>query len=190
MLTSVTMKDEVDHRTYLDSCPNVWKKYAAGKIPGPRYTAQRLTRNTRRWNQGIPFAELTAREKEGADKNKFVGRVVMGGGDEPNSSEQAVMLAECAWNKGYGAEITGAMVLFYAPEIYKAKSRLPNGELFQRLINTVRVDNIPSLRLGLKVMRPYKETNKWNSKRFHLELGMEELVKATQQAESKQSTKE
>ena len=98
--------------------------------------------------------------------------MVLGGADEENSSEIAYMIRSDEWEKKYGYEAVGALVLFYAPALKSQDDcQLPNGEPFERIIATSRQDNVRSQgilkKLGFKI---YGQSEKFRAVRDLYEL--------------------
>jgi RimJ/RimL family protein N-acetyltransferase len=169
VIVSVAEKDLLEYTQYLYGSPKVMEKFATGETKDEVYTKARIDGWVKRWRDKNPFAGLTIRTKEG----EFIGHVVLGGGDEPNSSEVAYMLKEDKWNQGFGYEAVGASVLFYAAELKKQGYPLPSKELFTRVIATTRKDNAASESIQKKIgMTYYKSSEKFGHHRDHYELSI------------------
>ena len=174
-ITSVSKHEVEDYQNYLFGVAKVMEKYATGKTKDKAYTEQRIAAWVDRWREKNPFAGLVVRLKpQGYQaEGEFLGHVVLGGGDELNSSELAYMIRADRWRQGYGSEAMGAAVLFFAPEMAQRGYKLPNKEPFERIIATSRKDNTASVRILNKLgFSVYKQTDKYGHTRDHYELAV------------------
>ena len=174
-ITSVTMDmdDVSNYHQQLFGNPQVMGKYATGQTKTEEETQQRIKGWVARWDKGNPFAGLVVLLKHSQQEEEFLGHVILGGGDEDNSSEMAYMIRADQWNQGYGYEAAGALVLFLGPEIVKHGYKLPNGQTFNHIIATSREDNIPSVKILQKLgFVAYKRTEKYGHLRDHYKLTM------------------
>ena len=129
------------------SNPKVMEKFATGTTRDMDFVTNRLTDWESRYGKGNPFSGLTVRTIE---ESKILGNVVIGGGEEPNSSELAYFLREDEWNKRYGSEMVGAVTLFYAPLLKRLGFCPPKCQEFDTIIATSRDDNDPSFKILAK----------------------------------------
>ena len=192
-ICSVTEQDVDNYDRYLFGDSTVMRTYGTGEVKDREYSEKRISGWAKRWRQGNPFSGLAIwlkprkpqhdddKPEEEQDENmEFLGHVVLGGGDEPNSSEIAYLIRADRWRKGYATEAVGAAVLYFAREMALAKYKLPGAKQqeFERIIATTRTDNPASFmilkELGFQV---YKQSNKYGHTRDHYELHVKQIAK-------------
>jgi RimJ/RimL family protein N-acetyltransferase len=170
-LTSANLNEASEYHEHIYSCPNVMEKFFTGQIADRSYADSRIKTWNTRLEAKNPFVGLTVRTND-ADKT-FLGNVVLGGSDEPNSAETAYFLREDKWKQKFGTEMVGAIILFYGPELVRNNYKLPNGQEFKRIVATCRSDNPASLKiLDNMGMRIYKGNEKFGHFRHLYEIIM------------------
>lgn len=147
------------------------KLFATGCTKTLEETEKRVVTWDQRWKNEDPFAGMSVRNRHSGD---YVGYIVMGYGDEPNSSEIAYGFKESEWNKGYGYESIGATVLFLGKILSKNNFKVNGNQEFKRVIATSNILNPASKKILEKLgFSVYKQSEKWGSKRNHFELRIE-----------------
>jgi len=161
--------DIQEYHEHIYRSQTVMEKFATGQCRDIEYVTQRVASWADRWQQGVPFSAFTLRKP---DDSCFLGTMVLGGADEPNSSEIAYMIKYDEWGKGYGSEAVGELMQ-YAASLHRKGASLPNGEIFNRVIATCRQDNKRSYRVLQKLgFSVYKTSQKFGHTRDHYEYCM------------------
>mmetsp|Transcript_22565 Transcript_22565/g.43935 ORF Transcript_22565/g.43935 Transcript_22565/m.43935 type:complete len:258 (-) Transcript_22565:255-1028(-) len=174
VLESVQLEDVASLHEHLYGSKSVMLKYASGTAQTLDDTRKRVGRWVNRWKTGNPFAGLTARLS--SSSRRIIGTVVLGGAEDPLAAELAAVIREDEWGKGYGTEIVGAVLLFYANEMRQRGYKLPNGRLCHKAVATVRPDNKASKNILINMgMTKYAEGKKFKRHREFYQFDLKEL---------------
>lgn len=162
-IKNCTEEDAEDYFRYLYSDAVVMEKFAIGKPRDLPYVKKRVNDWAQRWRENQQFSAFTIHLRNG----EFLGTMVLGGGDEPNSSEIAGLLRKDKWFNGYASEAMNVLIE-HAFFLCSNGNKLPNGETFEKMIATCRRDNyVSQLLLKMRGFSKYKESEKFGCMRDH-----------------------
>jgi RimJ/RimL family protein N-acetyltransferase len=136
-------KRDLDAYAGLYGDADVMGKFATGVPRDKAFVEGRINGWVDRWEHSNPFSSLAVFKR---DEDDLAGQVVLGGGEEPKTSELAYLFNKKFWKKGIGKESVAAVVQHYAPELHKRSYKV-GGQPFEAIVATAREDNIASWKI-------------------------------------------
>ncbi|MES2215454.1 MAG: GNAT family N-acetyltransferase, partial [Pseudomonadota bacterium] len=172
--------------------PQVMQSYASGMTSKPEAFCANVVRQSKRWDNGYPFAAFIVKDTEDSEQREegedvILGYEVIGNSEVLNAAELAYLLRKDAHGKHIASETVGALVCIYGQSLFDthrsvnqvigSDKSFTGGQLFQRVVATARQDNAPSQSVlrGLG-FEPYGVTEKFGHTRDEFSRGFDETI--------------